>query len=312
MRNRKQEGAALVLALGLVAMVAAWAATALSEDEISLRRAANMQLSTKAWLAAESGLELARLALEEDARTSNIDHLQEDWAKPSPPFPVDNGTVQGVIVDANRLFNLNDLVDAGGKAQAAAIAIAKRLFAQLALDPNLVDALVDWMDADDQPFGVGGAEDLAYVDRPYRVKNAPLDRMQELLLIRGFDQDAVMKLKQVAMARPSKGITPININTAPKEVLRSLGEGIPAADIEAIVAARKETPFAKVGDLTSQSAYTAWAGKINQAWLSVSSDAFTVLIEARFGRILWRERALMARRGGKVHMLYRERMPWTG
>jgi hypothetical protein len=52
-------------------------------------------------------------------------------------------------------------------------------------------ALMDWMDTDDvdyQAFGYPGAESNAYyfTDPEYTIKNAPLDRLEEIRLIRGF------------------------------------------------------------------------------------------------------------------------------
>jgi type II secretory pathway component PulK len=52
---------------------------------------------------------------------------------------------------------------------------------------ELVDALIDWRDADVQP-GPNGAESEYYaeLEPPYAVKNAPFDTIEELLLVRGF------------------------------------------------------------------------------------------------------------------------------
>lgn len=52
---------------------------------------------------------------------------------------------------------------------------------------ELVDALIDWRDADNQP-GPNGAEAEYYaeLEPPYAVKNAPFDTIEELLLVRGF------------------------------------------------------------------------------------------------------------------------------
>jgi len=52
----------------------------------------------------------------------------------------------------------------------------------------IVDAILDWRDEDAQPRGeAGDTEDLYYQDlpRPYRVKNAPFDTVEELLLVKG-------------------------------------------------------------------------------------------------------------------------------
>ena len=52
---------------------------------------------------------------------------------------------------------------------------------------ELADALIDWRDEDSVPREFG-AEDQFYaeLDPPYKVKNAPFDTVEELLLVRGF------------------------------------------------------------------------------------------------------------------------------
>jgi len=304
--REKERGVALVLVLGLVALVAVWAVESASEDWISLRRAENMQLASQSMLAAESGLELGRKILKED--DTGVDSLDEDWAQSMPSFPVDGGEVTATIADANRFFNLNDLVDGNGVSQAKAVMIAKRLFARLGLDPALVDALVDWMDRDSTSYGPGGAEDIAYMDKRWRVKNAPLDNLREVLLIKGFDRDVLNKLRYVAVARHHVGITSVNINTAVKDVLMSLADGIPEQNVDEMIAQRKDAPWHAVAEWSLQRPYSVWAGRINPARLGTVSDAFLIQSEARFGRVCWREEMLMGRSGKKLQVLARRKM----
>jgi len=304
--REKERGVALVLVLGLVALVAVWAVESASEDWISLRRAENMQLASQAMLAAESGLELGRKILKED--DAGVDSLDEDWAIEALPFSVDGGVVAATIVDANRAFNLNDLVDGNGVPQAKAVLIAKRLFVRLELDAVLVDALVDWVDNDDAPYGPGGAEDIAYMDKHWRVKNAPLDSLREVLLINGFDLDVLNKLRPVAVAWPHVGITSVNINTAVKDVLMSLADNIPEQDVDEMIAQRKDAPWRTVAEWSAQRPYSVWAGRINPARLGTVSDAFLIQSEARFGRVRWGEEMLMGRSGKKLQVLARRKI----
>ena len=56
-------------------------------------------------------------------------------------------------------------------------------------DPKeIVDAIIDWRDADHTPRGeAGDTEGIYYrlLPKPYRVKNAPFDTVEELLLVKG-------------------------------------------------------------------------------------------------------------------------------
>ncbi len=304
--REKERGVALVLVLGLVALVAVWAVESANEDWISLRRGENMQLASQAMLAAESGLELGRKVLQAD--DASVDSLDEDWAMGTAPFAVEGGMVAGHIIDENRFFNLDDLVDGKGVPQARAVMIAKRLFARLNLNTALVDALVDWMDKDDTPYGPGGAEDIAYMDKKWRVKNAPLDSLREVLLVKGFDRGILNKLRRVAAAWPHTGITPVNINTAVKDVLMSLTDGIPEQDVDEMIAQRKNAPWHAVAKWSSQSPYSVWAGRINPARLGTVSDTFLIQSEAHFGRVRWREEMLVGRSGRNLQVLARRKM----
>ncbi|MDQ6950536.1 MAG: type II secretion system minor pseudopilin GspK [Mariprofundales bacterium] len=298
-----ERGVALILVLGLVALVAVWAAQSASEDQISLRRAENMQLATQAMLATESGFALGRKVLAAD--DASVDSLNDAWAQKAPPFPVPGGVVAGAIVDSNRYVNLNDMVDDHGKARPKSIAVVKRLFTQVGVDPALVDALVDWMDKDDHPYGAAGAEAFAYLNRPWRVKNAPLDSLRELLLVKGFDRSIVKQLRAVAVALPHRGVTAVNINTASKRVLMSLADSIPASDVDAMIVQRKSSPWLKVSDWSSQAPYAVWASHIPLSMVSTVSDRFIMISAAQFGRVRWEEKVLLQRVGKVVKIVKR-------
>ena len=76
LKTDRERGAALIIVLGLVAVISGWAATSTYEDMFYMRRAENMQMSTKAALACVSALELAKAALKDDANHSITDDLE--------------------------------------------------------------------------------------------------------------------------------------------------------------------------------------------------------------------------------------------
>jgi len=300
-----ERGIALVMVLALVALVAVWAVQSGEEDWISLRRAENMQLAAKTWLGVESGQALAMRTLSAD--DAAYDSLDEDWALRTPPFPVDNGVIAGRIEDASRYINLNDLVDVSGKAQPDVVMVLQRLFTRLQLDARLVDALVDWMDADKEPYGSGGAEESAYASQPYHIKNAPLDSLNELLLVRGFEPAMLDALRKVVMVRPSTVLSAVNINTAPADVLLSLADNIPQGEVEAMISGRESTPYKKIEDLTS-GGLNQWVSTVKPGWLTTKSDAFLIRVEARFDRARWAEEMLLARQGDAFQVLSRRKV----
>ncbi len=300
----RERGVALVLVLGLVALIAAWAANAGYEDLIAMRRAENLQSLLRAEQGSLSAFALARFALKDDARRSNRDDLEEDWARAAPPFPVDGGVVGGRIVDLNGRYNLNDLVDDQGRVRAGEAAVARRLFAAAKVDPSLVDALVDWLDADNAPWGASGAEDDAYFGKPWRAKNARLDDWAELAMVRGFDRKAREALRPfvAVFPPPAGGLSKVNVNTAPKEVLMALFPAMTEADADALIAARPyDSAVAAVGG-------RLWAAGGPVARLSAASRVFIVRTEARFGRAAVREEYMLSRQGQRLELLARRRI----
>ncbi|MDQ6963520.1 MAG: type II secretion system minor pseudopilin GspK [Mariprofundales bacterium] len=307
-KQSHQRGVALILVLGMVALIAGWAATAAYGDMVSLRRAENLNNSVRAMLAAESGIELAKLVLMQDVSDSKTDNLSETWASTTPPFPIDDGMIIGSITDANRFFNLNDLVDDTGRVRPKAVEIAKRLFTSLEIDSRLVDALVDWMDRDDLPTA-GGAEQDSYFDRPYRIKNSRMDRLEELKMVIGFDSKVFDKLQGSVIVRPplAGGVTPININTASAVVLAALFPNMSEQAAAQIVADRDDTPFTDSASLINSP-----SGKgVDSARVTVVSDAFVVRSHAEFASVRWNEEQLLARQGKRFTLIYRQQEGWN-
>lgn len=113
---------------------------------------------------------------------------------------------------------------------------------------DLLAAWGDWIDEDDGAR-VNGAEDQYYLelDPPYRPRQGPLESVEELLLIRGFDRVFADVNLNAAFTLWSDSDT-VNINTATPEALALL-PGLDSAAIEAILAYRKEQDFTQLADL---------------------------------------------------------------
>jgi general secretion pathway protein K len=111
----------------------------------------------------------------------------------------------------------------------------------------IVDSIMDWIDENDL-HRLNGAEDEYYrtLPRPYRAKNAPLDRVEELLSVRGVTpevfygrpmtetEEAVPGLRDLLTAYSSGRV---NVNTASAGVLKAWC-GVDDAVADAIVARR--------------------------------------------------------------------------
>jgi len=109
----------------------------------------------------------------------------------------------------------------------------------------LIDALSDWIDADDQERD-HGVENGYYqsLETPYLCRNGPLQYPEELLLVKGFSRKLVYGDKE------HQGILQyltiygadgkININTAPAPVLKALAEGISDEMVDMLIEFRDD------------------------------------------------------------------------
>ncbi len=86
---------------------------------------------------------------------------------------------------------------------------------------EVAEAIVDWRDPDDLPEP-NGAESATYqgLPSPYPCRNAPLESVEELLLIRGVTYELHQKLKGCVTVW---GKGRVSLNSAPPEVFKALG-----------------------------------------------------------------------------------------
>jgi general secretion pathway protein K len=114
--------------------------------------------------------------------------------------------------------------------------------------PDLIDCFQDYIDEGDE-HQLNGAEsdDEFYMERNYECKNAPLDTVDELTLVKGFTQAIVFGgPSEEKDGDPYPGIAPllttwgdgkVNVNTASREVLLTL-PGIEDFDVDDIINGR--------------------------------------------------------------------------
>jgi len=275
MRRGPQRGVAVVTAILVVAVAASAATYMLAQQSATLNQTALVASRAQADSYAQAGFDWARGILAEDARGSAIDTLEEDWARPLAGLPVERAVVSGAIIDQQARFNLNNLVNAGRRSDAD-VQILGRLLESLGLDPGLALAVLDWIDADADLSGGGGAEDAYYLSlaRPHRAANRPLGQVEELYDVRGFDAGAVAKLRPFVTALPVRA--PVNANTAAPEVLAAILPALSRDEIRALVQSRRKQPFRDRADLKAR--MNQVEGTAIEASLDVKSDHFLVQV----------------------------------
>jgi len=279
MSAMRTRGAALVTAMLVAALTAAVVATLAASQTQWLRSVELRRDQVQAQAIVLAGLAWAREAVRKKPGNDAVDHLGEPWAFPLPPTPLDNGFVEGAIVDAQGRLNLNNLADEGALARATRDRVA-RLFARSGIAAAALDAMVETLRA----TGNGGAATQASAGTFVRVAEAGA--------MPGVDAARLATLAPLLTALPAA--TRVNVNTAPPEVLALLGNGLDGEALATLVAERARKPFASVGEFRSR--LPSGASAPDDALLAVRSEYFQVTVRARQGEAIAQGRALLRRR----------------
>lgn len=311
----RQRGAALLLAMMIVVLIVTiasgmvWLQTRAVQVEAAERARAQA-----AWILA-GALDWSRLILKEDAREArnrgqNRDSLDEPWATPLAEARLstflaadqdnnaDSGPeafISGAIVDAQSRLNLRGLVDGSGKTVSAQVAALQRL-ADLAGAPGDTAARI----AEGLRLAQVPPEEAGAAGAPLRP--VQLDDLRWL----GIDAATLARLAPWVELLPLA--TPVNANTAPREVLLAAIDNIDLGTAERLVLARQRKPFETLADV--QALLPADA-KVEGARIGVSSAWFLVSGRLRLEERVLEERSLLQRDGDRVVVRRRERHSFT-
>lgn len=227
-----QQGTVLVLVLLIVTIVAGLSVKYAAEYQLGLARAETRWHGAQSRAVLEGTEQVASLLFQVADLDPNIDYLGEPWGS-DVPIQDDGITGTARLVDATAQLNLNDLGTPLQQEQPVGSAQRysepqRRFIRLLQTFPDipiqrdqaeyLMEAIVDWIDTDDNESGQGGAENNYYqsTKERYRAANGPFKSVEELRLIRGFNEFPllVVRLTPFITVLPSSGVG-MNVNTIP-------------------------------------------------------------------------------------------------
>lgn len=197
----RRHGIALVIVMITIAVLSILAAGFAYSMKVETKLAQNSNSEQELYWIGRSGVEYARYILGAQMGIANepYDSLNQKWAGGPggmgttnsvlsdielDNIPLGNGTFSVKIIDLERKVNINV---AGEEA-------LEQAFRLIGVDSgeisSLAGAILDWIDPNDVS-NVNGAETDYYqgLNPPYSAKNAPLDDLTELLLVRGITQE---------------------------------------------------------------------------------------------------------------------------
>lgn len=310
----RMQGVALVIVLFILAMMTVLIAWLSDDMLLSIRRTENIRDAEQAYQMAIGSEQWGVAVLNRDSAETQTDHLNETWHKLGAGVSVEQGSLETAIQDQQGLFNLNNLLPetvegAAGQPAAASVWLPafKRLLRVLELDEGLADAVMDWIDADENVRGSQGAEDSDYLGQepPYRAANRMLSDVSELLWVKGFIPEVLEKLAPYVTALPATGVA-INVNTAPRPVLRILGKTVLSASEADELLAGQVLESGYTVDRFLQHDKMAGEQETVAALIDDKSSFFLIRSTATYGRARLVLRSLVKREGGKADVIQRQ------
>ncbi|MDP3619226.1 MAG: type II secretion system minor pseudopilin GspK [Ramlibacter sp.] len=314
-RARAQRGAALLMAMLTVALVATFATAALWQQwrgvEVETAERARVQ---SAWILT-GALDWARLLLREDARPSGsrVDHLAEPWAVPLQEARLssflaadknnnaDTGPevmeafLSGQIIDQQSLLNVNNLV-LGGKISEPDKMAFIRLFELLGLQASELEKMTENL-----RFATDASENARTA-----IPQAPIrpQKIEQLAWL-GLSPATISALQPYVTLLPAR--VPVNLNTASAEVIYAIAPRLSMSDAHGLVSAREQAHFRSVAAVADLLGGTE---KLPEGeGVDVKSQFFEVRSRLRLENLVVEERAVLRRVAGsfEVSVIQRER-----
>jgi general secretion pathway protein K len=306
---KAQRGAAILTAMLTVVLVATLASAALWQQWRGIEiEAAERSRTQSAWVLT-GALDWARLILREDARKGGSDHLGEPWAVPlaqarlstflaadrNQSSDTDNpeeAFLSGSMVDLQSRLNLTNLVQ-DGKINDASEKAFQRLFKLLNLPAFELTALVDNL----------RLSQAATLDAQ-AAGTAPLQPQDlDQLTWLGLSPRSLAVLRPYVTLLPVP--TPVNLNTAPAEVIYASVDDFELADAHHLVAARSAAPLAALADALKASGRNS--AQFNPTLHSVTTHYFLVSGYLQVGPTRVGEQSVVQREGMDVKTIARQR-----
>jgi general secretion pathway protein K len=309
MKKKNQRGIALILVLLMISVIVALTIQLNRSQRSEIYEAANLSDGIRLRYVAQSAFYAGEAILLMDKNA--FDALTEDWAKTEmlalkSEGLFDNASFRLLIEDEGGKIPINRLVIGNGYNTQI-----RELLLRLLTGPHfrlsqkhageVSDAIKDWIDADDEVTGDGA-------DRPYAAKNASLDCIEELLMVKGVSRELFYGTRETAgllQCLTVFGDGKININTAPKAVLRALSAGMTDEAINQLDEYRRD----EKNDLANPSWYSRVPGttglNIPTGLMSVRSDTFRITAVGLQERMMERIIGIVKRETGgrKVKLL---------
>lgn len=248
-------GVALILVLMIITIIVVVTLNFNSDMRTDLIAAANVRDGIALRYVAKSGFNCALAVLAKDAGDNEYDTLREDWAD-SAMLSERLSALEGFedvrcevrVSDCSGKIQINSLIGADGEFVTIQKELIQRFLSRPEFDldtevvTDIVNAIKDWLDQDDEQTGLEGAEDSYYrsQDPAYACNNGPVRTIASLRKVRGLKDIPKETFDKIAERLTPYGDGKININTADPLIIEALSERITPDLAEEIDKYRRE------------------------------------------------------------------------
>jgi general secretion pathway protein K len=310
----RQQGAALLTAMIIVTVVATLASGMVWQQWRALQVEAAERAQTQSEWVLQGALDWTRMILREDAREGGADHLGEPWAAPlaearlstflaadrSMAEDAPDAFLSGRIVDAQSRYNLRNLIQQG-KVSRSELQTLERLCGFLGLNGDVAPRLAEALRRATPGSATEAPSDTDANAAPPTLPLMPTS-VEDLGWL-GMDAATVQRLKPYVVLLPRE--TPVNLNTAAKEVIAAVLPGIDLATAERLVQSRLRDPLKSPADAKSVLGERALT---DARRVSVNSNYFIVYGALRLDQVTVAQRSLLERNGRNVRTLSTQRL----
>lgn len=257
-RHKKESGVALISVLLIFAIAAIMATRMMSQGSIEAERATAYQRQQQLEAYARGGESYAIALLKDDwqqdqaAGDKAYDHPSEPWGQ-LDRFALDASDAASEddylrirILPLDGFFNINNLLkQENDHTDARYLSGLRRLLAENQIPEVLADQALDWIDSNNIPTGLTGAEDNDYLlQKPaYRTADQYLLDTDELLLLTAALPQNRYQMSELLVGLPAH--TPLNLNAANPEALAAV-LAVSADQAKQMLAGVEYTPIVSV------------------------------------------------------------------
>jgi general secretion pathway protein K len=242
-----ERGVALVLVLWVIMVLSLLIAGFAFTMHVETQVVSFNRKQVKAEMLARSGIEIAKWMLveaEKSATNLGVTALNQTWAT-NVEWYVDHELGEGKF--NVQVFDEQSKLPINRMSEGQLRQVMELLQVEASDSDVIVDSIVDWIDENDL-HQLNGAESDYYesLTPPYRAKNGPMDRVEELLLVRGVTPELFFGLPAEGDEPARPGLKDIfttyttgqvNVNTASRIELQSL-LGLDDVQVQSLLAHR--------------------------------------------------------------------------